>query len=369
MRNNLKSLRLLFALLAVFGLIAAACGDDDGDDTGSGDGGTEQTDDGDGGNGDDGGDVDASDIRVGMVYDIGGRGDQSFNDAAYRGLSQAAEEFGIEINDLEPTGTGENREELLRLLADEGYDLVIGVGFAFEGAIATVAAEYPDTSFAIVDSVVEADNVASLVFAEEQGSFLVGAAAALESESGQIGYIGGVQNDLIQRFEAGYVAGAEAVNPDIDIQIQYISQPPDFSGFNDPARAREIAASMYQDGVDVIYHAAGGSGNGLFEAAAAAGEPGEVWAIGVDSDQYEIVGEPLNAYILTSMLKRVDNAVFLTVEAFVNGEDISGIQAFDLESEGVGYSTSGDFLGDITADLDAFAEQIANGEIEVPTAP
>ncbi|WP_229022832.1 BMP family lipoprotein [Actinomarinicola tropica] len=365
MRKNLKSLRLLFALLAVFGLIAAACGDDDGDDTGSGDDGTEQTDGGDGGDGD----GEASDISVGMVYDIGGRGDQSFNDAAYRGLTQAADEFGIEVDDLEPSAGGENREELLRLLAEQGYDLVIGVGFAFADAVTAVSEEFPDTEFAIIDSVVEADNVASMVFAEEQGSFLVGAAAALQSESGQIGFIGGVENDLIAKFEAGYVAGAQAVNPDIQVEVSYISQPPDFSGFNDPARAREIAASMYQGGADVIYHAAGGSGNGLFEAAADAGEPGEVWAIGVDSDQYEIVGEPLNQYILTSMLKRVDNAVYQIIERYVGGEDISGVQEFDLESEGVGYSTSGDFLGDITGDLDAFAEQITAGDIEVPTAP
>ncbi len=352
MRTNSRSLRLLFALLAVFAIVAAACGNDDDDDAvGNGNG-----------NGD-------SDLRVGMVYDIGGRGDQSFNDAAARGLDQAADDFGVDTRDLEPSGTGEDREELLRLLADEGYDLIIGVGFAFEEHIAAVSEDFPDTTFAIVDSVVDAPNVASLTFAEHEGSFLVGAAAALTSESDHIGFIGGVENPLIQKFEAGYVAGAQAVNPDITIDVSYISQPPDFSGFNDPARAREIAASMYENGADVIYHAAGGSGNGLFEAASAAGEPGEVWAIGVDSDQYEIVGETLQPYLLTSMLKQVDNAVYQTIENFVAGEDVGGQTAFDLSTDGVGYSTSGGFIDDITDQLDEFRQQIVDGEITVPDAP
>ncbi|MDZ7678442.1 MAG: BMP family ABC transporter substrate-binding protein [Acidimicrobiales bacterium] len=352
MRTNSRGLRLLLALMAVFALVAVGCGDDgdgDGDDTAA-----------------DGGD---SDLRVGMVYDIGGRGDQSFNDAAARGLDQAADEFGIETQDLEPSGTGEDREELLRLLADEGYDLIIGVGFAFAEHMEAVSQDFPDTTFAIVDAVVDQPNVASLTFAEHEGSFLVGAAAALTSETGHIGFIGGVENPLIQKFEAGYVAGAQEVNPDITVDISYISQPPDFSGFNDPARANEIAASMYQDDADVVYHAAGGSGNGLFEAASDAGEQGEVWAIGVDSDQYEIVGEPLNQYILTSMLKQVDNAVYLTIESFVNGEDVSGQLVFDLESDGVGYSTSGGFIDDITGELDDYADQIIAGDIEVPDTP
>jgi basic membrane protein A len=357
-RKNLKSLRLLFALLAVFALLAAACGDDDGDDTGSGEG-TDTSEEG-------GEEEPTSDIRVGMVYDIGGRGDQSFNDAAYAGLTQAAEELGIEVRDLEPAAGGEDRGELLRLLADEGYDMVIGVGFAFEEELVAAAADYPDTTFAIVDAAPEGDNIMGLVFAEEQGSFLVGAAAALTSETGQIGFIGGVEIELIQKFEAGYVAGAQAVNPDIEVQVQYITQPPDFAGFNDPARGGEIATSMFEGGADVVYHAAGGSGGGLFEAAAA---NGEVWAIGVDSDQYLTVGEPNNARILTSMLKRVDVAVYEAITAFVNGEAEPGVNVFDLSVDGVGYSTEGGFLTDIEADLEAFKQQIVDGEIEVPTTP
>lgn len=356
MRTTSRGLRLLLALLAAFALIAAACGDDDDDGVGS--------------NGDDNGAVDdngdGSDIRVGMVYDIGGRGDQSFNDAAFEGLSRAADELGVEVNDLEPSAGGENRGELLRTLAEEGYDLVIGVGFAFEDVILEVAGDFPDTTFAIVDAAPEADNIKGLVFAEEEGSFLIGAAAALTSESGQIGFIGGVEIPLIQKFEAGYVAGAQAVNPDISVDVRYITQPPDFGGFNDPARGGEIASSMFESGADVVYHAAGGSGGGLFEAATSAGD---VWAIGVDSDQYLTVDAPQNESILTSMLKRVDVAVFGAIEAFVNGDTAGGVEVFDLSVDGVGYSTSGGFVDDIADQLDEFKQQIIDGEIEVPDSP
>jgi basic membrane protein A and related proteins len=348
MRTNWKGLRLLLGLLTALALLAGACGDDDDDTaTGNGNGAGEG-------------------VRVGMVYDIGGRGDQSFNDAAFLGLSRAADELGVEVNDLEPAAGGENRAELLRTLAEEGYDLIIGVGFAFEDSIVEVAADFPETTFAIVDAAPEADNIKGLVFAEEQGSFLVGAAAALKSETGTVGFIGGVEIPLIAKFEAGFIAGAQAVNPDIEIIRQYISQPPDFAGFNDPARGKEIASSMYQQGADVVYHAAGGSGGGLFEAAF---EVGDVWAIGVDSDQYLTVGEPQNARILTSMLKRVDVAVFGAIEAFVNGDTGGGVEVFDLSVDGVGYATSGGFVDDITSDLDDLKQQIIDGDIDVPDAP
>ncbi|MEX2625970.1 MAG: BMP family ABC transporter substrate-binding protein, partial [Ilumatobacteraceae bacterium] len=284
------------------------------------------------------------------------------------GLDQAGEEFGVTGNESTPTGDGD-RAERLQALIDQGNDLIIGVGFLWTDAITAGAEANPDQNFAIIDSVIELPNVASLVFAEQEGSFLVGAAAALKSETGQVGYIGGVENDLIQRFEAGFVAGVEAVNPDAEILVNYISQPPDFSGFNDPARGKEIAAAHYEDGADVVYAAAGGSGLGVFEAAREAGEPGEVWAIGVDSDQYVLVDEDLQPYILTSMLKKVDVAVFETISAVVNGEFEAGVQVFDAASGGVDYSTSGGFIDDITDQLDEFAEQIASGEIEVPATP
>jgi basic membrane protein A and related proteins len=355
-------LRLLAVLLGL-ALVAAACGNDD-DTTDTGDDATDE--------GADPGDGDGSDIRVGLVFDIGGRGDQSFNDAAAAGLDQAADELGVQTQDLEPAGTGEDREELLRTLAEDGYDMVIGVGFAFAEAMEGVAADFTDTTFAIVDDAsFEAPNVTSLVFAEEEGSFLVGAAAALTSESGQLGFIGGVEIDLIKKFEAGFVAGAEEVDPDVSVDVRYISQPPDFAGFNDPARALELARGQISDGADVIYHAAGGSGGGLFSAAQEAVDGGDtVWAIGVDSDQYLTAETEVRDVILTSMLKRVDVAVFQAIEAFVNGELESGVRVFDLSNEGVGYSTSGDFLSeDVQSQLDELRDRIASGDIEVPTAP
>jgi basic membrane protein A len=363
----IKSKKLLaVGIVAALGL--AACGSDD--DTGSA-----STDAPDAteapANTDAPGSTDApagDGATVGVVFDITGRGDRSFNDAAGAGLDQAIEEFGVVGLESTPTGDGD-RAERVQGLVDEGAGLVIGVGFLFGDSITAVAEADPDTSFAIVDSVVELDNVASLLFAENEGGFLVGAAAALTSESGIIGFIGGVQNDLIQKFEAGYVAGATAVNPDIEILTSYITQPPDFGGFNDPARAKEIAAGQYEAGADVIFHAAGGSGLGLFEAAIEAGAPGEVWAIGVDSDQYLTASPEQQPYILTSMLKKVDVATFETIKAFNDGTFKGGVQIFDVASDGVGYSTSGGFVDGISDQLNDYAAQIASGEIVVPEAP
>ena len=353
---NRRWLRLIAVLLGLT-LLAAACGDDDDTDTGSGDDGTA-----------DEGDAPESDLRIGLVYDIGGRGDQSFNDAAFAGLSQAESELGVEIQDLSPNQSGEDREELLRTLADDGYDMVIGVGFAFAESMGAVAADFPDTAFAIVDdSSLDLPNVTSLVFAEEQGSFLVGAAAALTSETGQLGFIGGVEIDLIKKFEAGFVAGATEVNADAEVDVKYISQPPDFAGFNDPGTGKEIALGQYGAGADVIYHAAGGSGGGLFEAAT---ETGDVWAIGVDSDQYLTAEESVQGAILTSMLKRVDVAVFEAIKAFTEGSLEAGVQTFDLSNDGVGFSTSGDFLSEeIIAQLEELKASIVAGDITVPAAP
>jgi basic membrane protein A len=364
LRHNrwFKVLALLLPLL----LLAAACGDDDDDDA-SANAGDETTTTA----ADNGGDS-GSDVKVGLVYDLGGRGDQSFNDMAGAGLDKAKDELGVEAEELEPDEGGENREELMRLLADNGSQLIFGIGFLFADSITAAAPDYPDARFAIVDSVVEADNVASLTFAEEQGSYLVGAAAALKSESGHIGFIGGVETDLIKKFEAGYVAGAKKINPDITVDIAYITQPPDFTGFNDPAKAKEIAAGQYGAGADVIYHAAGGSGGGLFEAAKEASDSAgaQRWAIGVDSDQYNIVDASLQPYILTSMEKKVDVAVYDTIKRFTDGDEVGGaVTVYDLKAGGVDYATSGGFVDDIKDQLDDLKQQIIDGDIDVPTAP
>lgn len=346
--------RLLSAvsLISVLGLVAAACGDDDS----STDTTAAPTT------------VAATGPAVGLLFDITGRGDKSFNDAAAAGLDQATAELGIKPSESTPTGDGD-RAERLKGLVDAGNGLIVGVGFLWGDAITAGSAENPNTNFAIVDSVVDAPNVASLVFAEEQGSFLVGVAAALKTTTNKVGFIGGVENDLIKKFEAGFTAGVKAVNADIEVLAQYVSQPPDFSGFNDPAKGKEIAAAMYADGADIIYSAAGSSGLGAFEAAKDAGAAGDVWAIGVDSDQYNLVSADLQPYILTSMLKKVDVAVFETIKTFVETGSASGIRSFDLATDGVGYSTSGGFIDDIVADIDGYKQRIISGEIVVPTTP
>ncbi|SFL90976.1 nucleoside-binding protein [Geodermatophilus ruber] len=342
------------ALLLAGSMALAACASDE-DSGGSANGG----------GGDSGGD-----LRIGLAFDTGGRGDRSFNDSAVAGLEAAVEEHGGEFRDLSPSADGSNRVDLLTQLADEGYNPVIAVGFAYGEVIGDVVEQYPDTTFAIIDSSAEevgADNLTGLLFAEHEGSFLAGVAAALKSETGHVGFVGGVETPLIQKFEAGYVAGAQAVNPDIVVDTQYISPAGDFSGFNDPARGQIVAQGMYDAGADIVYHAAGGSGVGVFQAAAASGGR----AIGVDSDQYQTVDDPaLQAVIMTSMLKRVDNAVEAFIGEFVDGNVSGGTdEVYDLSSEGVGLATSGGFIDDIQGEIDDYRQQIIDGEIEVATTP
>ena len=365
-----SSLRRLLALLFAFALIAAACGDSD-SDTDSDAGDAPETSEADDMPEDE--PMAGEGINVGLTYDIGGRGDQSFNDSAAAGIDRAEAELGISFTEAEPNADGSNRAELLQTQAD-GSGLVIGVGFLFAADVAAVAAENPGVNFAVVDdamldfdngAVPLGENIAGLTFAEEQGSFLVGAVAALKSETGTVGFLGGVSGfGLIEKFEAGFEAGAKAVNPDIEIISQYITEFPDFAGFNAPDRGKEIAAAMFAQGADIVYHAAGGSGAGLFEAAAEASAGGsKVWGIGVDSDQYNTVDPSVQEYVLTSMLKRVDVSVFEITKAHVDGTFGPGNTVYDLSVDGVGYSTSGGFVDDIVDQLEAFKAQIISGEI------
>jgi basic membrane protein A and related proteins len=312
------------------------------------------------------GEAPEGELKMTILFDLKGRGDKSFNDSAAVGLDEAKAEFGYTVT--EEVRQGSDEAQLLQKAADEGSTLIIGVGFAWGEAMAEAAAANPDINYAIVDSVVDQPNVSGLVFAANQGSFLVGAAAALKSTTGKIGFIGGVDIPLIQDFYAGYEAGAKAVNPDIEIDTQYISPAGDFSGFNDPDKAKTIALKMYEDGSDIVYHAAGGSGDGLFAAAKEVNDAGTaVWAIGVDSDQATTVSEDLAPYILTSMLKRVDVSVYETMKAHAEGTFAGGVRAFTVADGGLGYATTGGNVDDIKDQLDAFAAQIASGEIEVPT--
>jgi basic membrane protein A len=320
--------------------------------------------------------------KIGLLYDITGRGDRSFNDAAAAGLDEAKSSVGAVGTESTPSSDGD-RAERLDGLVTSGQDYIIGVGFLWQNAIQESAVKNTGQKYGLIDAVavdtkgtpddssddVVLNNVKSMTFAEEQGSFLVGAAAALKSKSGKIGFIGGVETDLIKKFQAGYQAGAKAVNPDIEIAVQYITQPPDFTGFNDPAKGKEIATSMYSDGNDVVYAAAGGSGIGVIQAASETGKKGEVWAIGVDSDQYNLVDAALQPYVLTSMLKKVDVAVSNSIEDLANGKWTGGVTVYDLEAGGVDYSTSGGFVDDIKTKLDDYKQQIIDGKIEVPTKP
>lgn len=310
--------------------------------------------------------------KIGLAYDVGGRGDQSFNDSAYAGLQKSVSEFSATCVEGEATdGEAESaREDRLRQMADGGATAVIGVGFAYSDAINKVAPDYPDVNFGVIDGY-DPDkavnkNVAYLGFAEEQGSFLVGVAAAEKSKSGTIGFVGGVHNDLIKKFEAGYTAGAKAAKPDIKVLVNYI-QESDLKGFGDPAGGKSAATGQFDKGADVVYHASGASGSGVFDAAVDAGDG--KWAIGVDSDQYKTATDAQKPHLLTSMLKRVDTATFDFVKSVDGGKPLTSYQVYDLKADGVGYSTSGGFVDDITDDINSYKEKIISGDIKVPTKP
>jgi len=319
---------------------------------------------------------DASGLKVGLAYDVGGRGDQSFNDAAAAGLERAINELGLVKENTRELSAAQNESEdaaatRLRQLVADGFNPIIAVGFRYAGTTQTVAAENPQVNFAIVDdNTVNLPNVTPLVFAEEQGSFLVGAAAALKTASCKIGFVGGVETPLIQKFEAGYVAGAKAVAPNIQVDADYLTPAGDFSGFGDPAKATEVARGQLDGGADVIYHASGGSGKGVFEAVSAANTTqAQKWAIGVDSDQAKTATPPTNERILTSMLKRVDVAVYDYINASAAGDVSTLPKVFDLKVDGVGYATTGDHVADIAPQLDAYKAAIINGQITVPSTP
>ena len=322
------------------------------------------------------GDDDQGGPRVGIVYDSMGKGDGSFNDSAYEGVKRAQDELGAVVSEETTDGTDTNRKELIQSLAEDN-DLVIAVGFSFDSSIKKVAAEDPGTNFAGVD-IQQGDgppaNFASLLFNEAEGSFLVGAAAALTTETDKVGFIGGVcstPDKLIEKFEAGFIAGAKTVNPNITVETEYLSDWDNLAGFGDVAGGKRVALRMFGEDADVVFHAAGGSGAGLFEAAKdfSKAEGTKVWAIGVDSDQYQTADESVREYILTSMLKRVDVAVYNIIEAQGNGEFSGGPVDDNLSNGGVGYSTSGSFVDDIKDVLEAYKTLIINDVIEVPTVP
>jgi basic membrane protein A and related proteins len=361
----------VLVLIGVLSIVAAACGNDEGDETGGG-----------GGTATGGGGAECNaDLRVGVAFDIGGLGDKSFNDSANAGLQQAiADGLVCEDNAIinEANSTGSDRDQNIQALADAGMNLVVGVGFAFSPGINTIAPDYPDVDFMIVDGFATCGtacgltndaeaipNVADYTFKEQEGSFLVGAAAVLKCQCKTIGFLGGQQGTgLIEKFEAGYEAGAHQIDPDVEILVEYIGDSTE--AFNDPVKGEELSTKMYDQGAEIIYHASGASGAGLFNAAVEA----EKEAIGVDSDQYLTASPEQQPLILTSMLKRVDVAVYNAIEAEGN-DTFGGSQVFGMAEDGVDYATSNpeELTADITEQLDEFKQQIIDGTIVVPDTP
>ncbi|HAF16618.1 MAG TPA: BMP family ABC transporter substrate-binding protein [Blastocatellia bacterium] len=323
---------------------------------------------------------DKSKVHVGIVYDIGGKDDRSFNAAAFAGVKCAesgkwpnGESCGkpalnIVLRDIEP-GNPTSIEPAMRAFAERGYDLIIGVGFAQAPIIEQVAKEYPNIHFAIVDGVSELPNVASLVFKEHEGSYLVGMLAAKTTKTGTLGFVGGMDIPLIHRFETGYEEGARAVNPNIRIIQNYVGVTD--SAWNNPGKGKELALAQIGKGADVIFTAAGNSGLGAFDAVEQAGKQNgraTHFVIGVDSNQNMV--KP--GFVLTSMVKRVDNAVYSIVEDVVKGKFQAGFHVYGLDKDGVGYAMD-QFNKDLISpemiqQTEEARKKIINGEIKVTDA-
>jgi basic membrane protein A len=307
---------------------------------------------------------------IGLAYDIGGKGDQSFNDAAYAGFEKANTEFKMGGRDIEPQDGESDADKVQRLtqLAQAGYDPVIGVGFVYAPAVKEVAAKFPKVTFGIIDDEqVAAKNVADLVFHEEQASYLAGVAAAKTTKKNHIGFIGGVDIPLIHKFQAGFVQGAKSVNPSVKIESQYLTETPQEGGFSSPDKGKDAASGQIEAGADVIYAAAGLSGQGVISEAAAK----KIWAIGVDSDQYS--QQALAAYkdyILGSALKNVGGAVYDLSKSVYEGKPLSGVVRADLKSGGVGFADTNPkykAMTDVVAAVDKAKQEIIDGKVTVNT--
>jgi basic membrane protein A and related proteins len=314
-------------------------------------------------------------IRVGIVFDGGGKNDRSFNAAAWEGVTRAEKDLPICLYDIEP-GNPTSIEPGMRAFAERNFDLIIGVGFAQGPIMARVAKDFPDIRFAIVDGVVldddgnPFDNVASLVFREHEGSYLVGMIAAATSKTGTIGFVGGMDIPLIHRFKTGYEEGAKSINPDIQVVQNYVGVTD--SAWNDPGKGKELALSQISKGADVIFTAAGNSGLGAFDAVEQFGKDSDgranKFVIGVDSNQNGV--KP--GFVLTSMIKRVDVAVYEAVKGVLNNTFRGGFQVFGLDKNGVGFSMDefNEALVPVAlrAKVDESKARIISGDIKVTDA-
>ena len=284
--------------------------------------------------------ADKDKVHVGIVFDTGGKDDRSFNASAWEGVKRAAAEFPIVLRDVEP-GDPTSVEPAIRAFAERNYDLVIGVGFEQMPVVERVARDYPNVNFVIIDGKIELPNVTALLFREHEGSYLVGLIAGMTSKTGTIGFIGGMDIPLIHRFETGYAEGARAANPNINVIANYVGVTP--SAWNNPGQGKELAVAQIGKGADVIFTAAGNSGLGAFDAV----EQQKKYVIGVDSNQNWV--KP--GYVLTSMIKRIDNAIYQIVKDRVSGQFTPGVHVYGLENEGVGYA------------LDQYNEKLISPEV------
>jgi basic membrane protein A len=300
----------------------------------------------------------AADIKPAIVYDLGGKYDKSFNEGVFNGAEQFKKDTGTDYRDFEIKADAE-REQALRKFAREGYTPIVAVGFSQASAVEKVAGEFPATKFAIIDMVVDKPNVQSIVFKEQEGSFLVGLLAAMSSKSGKVGFVGGMDIPLIRKFACGYVQGVKYANPKAEVLENMTGTTG--AAWNDPVKGGELAKSQIERGADVIYHAAGGTGVGVLRAAADAGKLG----IGVDSNQNGL--HP--GKVLTSMLKRVDNATYKTFADAKAGTWAPGVSVLGLKEKGVGYALDDNNKALVTADMQAAADKAAadiiSGAIQV----
>lgn len=352
--KNRKFLISFVLLLSVSMLLAACGGDDSKDDKKTSDNGAEETN-----------------FTAAMVTDVGGVDDKSFNQSAWEGLQAWGKEHNLEkgtdgFDYAQSADDSDYLPNLTRLVKND-FDVVFGIGFLLQDSIEEIAQQNPENNFAIVDTLAEGDNVASITFAEHEGSFLVGVAAAMKTETDKLGFIGGVDSDLINKFEAGFVAGAKSVNPDIKVDIQYAED------FNAADKGKLIATNMYNSGVDVVYHAAGGTGTGLFAQAKdmKKNDPdANIWVIGVDRDQHEEGQlEDGTNVTLTSMVKRVDISVQEVSNLAMDGKFPGGEEVvFGLEDDGVSMATTNEeaLTDDILEATKEWEEKIVKGEVEVP---
>ncbi|MFF8712002.1 BMP family protein [Streptomyces sp. NPDC015184] len=315
---------------------------------------------------------DSKEAKTAIAYDVGGRGDQSFNDAAYAGLAKAEKELGFKGTEAEPSDGEADADKVQRLttLARAGNNPVIGVGFAYAPAIKKVAAKFPKTTFGIIDDASVTDkNIANMVFNEEQGSYLAGVAAAKVTKSKTVGFIGGVETPLIKKFQAGFEQGVKDTDSSVKVLSQYLTQPPNFDGFSKPDLGKAAAQGQLDKKADVIYAAAGLAGSGSIEATAKAGK----WAIGVDSDQYNQKG--LAAYkdqILTSVTKDVADSVYNLIKSVKDGKPQSGEVRYGLDKDGVGLADSNPAftkMTDVIAAVDKAKKDIIDGKVTVKTTP